>query len=64
MIARKVITDYPAKIEYSVTDYGLGLEEIAGPLENRGKKNKKNYRKIKKEARRCRVPLILSYVTY
>ncbi|WP_374758299.1 winged helix-turn-helix transcriptional regulator [Marinilongibacter aquaticus] len=41
LIRRNVIDDYPVRIEYSVTSYGLGLEEIAKPLENWGKKHKK-----------------------
>ncbi len=41
LITRKVIEDYPVRIEYSITDYGLSLEEIAKPLESWGKKHKK-----------------------
>ncbi|GLB49108.1 winged helix-turn-helix transcriptional regulator [Neptunitalea lumnitzerae] len=41
LITRNVIEDYPVRIEYAVTDYGLGLEEIAKPLESWGKKHKK-----------------------
>jgi DNA-binding HxlR family transcriptional regulator len=41
LITRNVIDDYPVRIEYSVTDYGLCLEEIAKPLESWGKKHKK-----------------------
>ncbi len=41
LIKRNVINDYPVRNEYTVTPYGLGLEEIAKPLENWGKKHKR-----------------------
>lgn len=41
LITRNVIDDYPVRIEYMVTDYGLSLEEIAKPLESWGKAHKK-----------------------
>lgn len=41
LIKRTVVDNYPVRIEYAITDYGLGLEEIAKPLENWGKKHKK-----------------------
>ena len=44
LIIRKVIDDYPVRIEYAVTSYGLGLEEIAKPLESWGKKHQKKIR--------------------
>ncbi|MET3879335.1 helix-turn-helix domain-containing protein [Chitinophaga sp. OAE865] len=40
LIARRIVSDYPVRIEYAVTSYGLGLEEIAKPLESWGKKHK------------------------
>jgi len=41
LIKRTVVDEYPVKIEYSVTDYALGLDEIVKPMESWGKKHKK-----------------------
>lgn len=41
LIKRTVIDDYPIRIEYSVTDYSFGLEEVVAPMESWGKKHKK-----------------------
>ncbi|WP_228428888.1 winged helix-turn-helix transcriptional regulator [Chryseobacterium indoltheticum] len=40
LIKRAIIEDYPVRIEYSVTDYSFGLEEVVKPMENWGKKHK------------------------
>ena len=41
LVKRAVIDDYPVRIEYSVTDYAFGLDEIVKPMESWGKKHKK-----------------------
>lgn len=41
LINRKVIDDYPIRIEYTISDYGLGLREIAKPLEKWGRNHRK-----------------------
>ncbi|QPH38686.1 winged helix-turn-helix transcriptional regulator [Pedobacter endophyticus] len=40
LIKRTVIDNYPVKIEYSVTDYSYGLEEVILPMESWGKKHR------------------------
>jgi len=37
MIKRTVVDDYPVRIEYTVTDYGLSIESVAKPMEDWGK---------------------------
>jgi DNA-binding HxlR family transcriptional regulator len=41
LIKRTVFDDYPVRIEYAVTDYAYGLEEVILPMENWGKKHRK-----------------------
>ncbi|WP_134090955.1 helix-turn-helix domain-containing protein [Olivibacter sp. XZL3] len=41
LIKRTVIDDYPVRIEYAVTDYAFGLEEVIKPMESWGKKHRK-----------------------
>ncbi len=41
LVKRSVIDDYPVRIEYSVTDYAYGLEEVILPMESWGKKHRK-----------------------
>lgn len=40
LIKRAIIEDYPVRIEYSVTDYAFGLDEVVKPMESWGKKHK------------------------
>jgi len=40
LVKRSVIDDYPVRIEYSVTDYAYGLEEVILPMESWGKKHR------------------------
>lgn len=40
LIKRTVIEEYPIRIEYNVTDYAYGLEEVIAPMESWGKKHK------------------------
>ena len=42
LIKRSIIEDYPIRIEYSVTDYSFGLEEVVKPMESWGKKYREN----------------------
>jgi len=44
LIDRKVTDDYPVKVEYTMTDYGLSLQEIAKPLEKWGRDHKRKIR--------------------
>ena len=37
LINRNLTDDYPIKVEYTITEYGLSLQEIATPLENWGR---------------------------
>ncbi len=41
LVKRSVIDDYPVRIEYAVTDYAFGLEEVILPMESWGKKHRK-----------------------
>lgn len=41
LIKRTVIDEYPVRIEYAVTDYTFGIEEVIKPMESWGKKHKK-----------------------
>lgn len=41
LIKRTIVENYPVKIEYSVTDYSYGLEEVILPMESWGKKHRK-----------------------
>jgi DNA-binding HxlR family transcriptional regulator len=41
LIERTIISDYPVRIEYTITPYCLTIEEIAAPLEKWGKNHLK-----------------------
>jgi DNA-binding HxlR family transcriptional regulator len=41
LISRKVIDDYPVRIEYAITLYCLTTEEVAAPMERWGRNHKK-----------------------
>ena len=41
LIKRTVVDDYPVRIEYTVTDYSFGLNEVVKPMESWGKKHRK-----------------------
>ncbi len=41
LIKRTVTDDYPVRIEYSVTPYAFGLQEVILPMESWGKKHRK-----------------------
>lgn len=41
LVKRTVIDGYPVRIEYAVTDYAFGIEEVVKPMESWGKKHKK-----------------------
>lgn len=44
LINRTVIDDYPARIEYTVTEYCFGIEKVVKPMEEWGKNHKKKIR--------------------
>jgi DNA-binding HxlR family transcriptional regulator len=41
LISRTIINEYPVRIEYSVTDYCLSIDNVAKPMEEWGKNHKK-----------------------
>jgi DNA-binding HxlR family transcriptional regulator len=41
LISRKVIDDYPVRIEYAITPCCLTTEEVAAPMERWGRNHKK-----------------------
>ncbi|GAA3983097.1 winged helix-turn-helix transcriptional regulator [Mucilaginibacter dorajii] len=41
LISRKVIDEYPVRIEYTLTEYCLSIDELAGPMEKWGKNHMK-----------------------
>jgi len=41
LISRKVIDDYPVRIEYALTAYCLSIDELAAPMEKWGKNHMK-----------------------
>jgi DNA-binding HxlR family transcriptional regulator len=41
LISRKVIDDYPVRIEYALTEYCLSTNEVAAPMEKWGKNHLK-----------------------
>lgn len=41
LISRKVIDDYPVRIEYKLTEYCLTTEQVATPMEKWGKNHMK-----------------------
>jgi len=44
LISRKIIDDYPVRIEYAITPYCLTTEEVAAPMERWGRNHKKKIR--------------------
>lgn len=41
LITRTVVDDFPARIEYTLTSYCLGIQEVVTPMESWGKKHRK-----------------------
>lgn len=44
LISRTIIPGYPVKIEYQVTEYCYGIQEIIQPMESWGKKHQQKLR--------------------
>ncbi len=40
LISRKIISDYPIRIEYTVTDYCFSIEKVVKPMEEWGKNHR------------------------
>jgi DNA-binding HxlR family transcriptional regulator len=45
LISRTIVSKYPVRIEYTVTDYCLSIDKVAKPMEEWGKGHKKKISK-------------------
>jgi DNA-binding HxlR family transcriptional regulator len=45
LITRTVIDDYPVRIEYAITEYCFGLNEVIAPMEKWGKNHMEKIRR-------------------
>jgi|GEM_PF-2585051 len=41
LISRTIVSKYPVRIEYTITDYCLSIDKVAKPMEEWGKGHKK-----------------------
>ncbi|GGF25006.1 winged helix-turn-helix transcriptional regulator [Echinicola rosea] len=46
LIKRTVIDDFPMRIEYTITDYCFGIEEVVKPMEKWGKSHQRKIREL------------------